>query len=138
MTQSLRSADGRKLVYKRKCLELKLFSPGSPGGSKKKKKILRASNQRVRPPPLPSLYLSLTHNEQGVLHVVPQAGYRDERERGKESASGENHADKSIIARPERLGAECVDACAHPIEDASVKPAKKRESKAQRSKDAVE
>ena len=38
MTQSLRSADERKLVHKRKCMELKLFLPGSPGGSKKKKK----------------------------------------------------------------------------------------------------
>ena len=36
---SLRSADGRKLVHKRKCMELKLFLPGSPGGSKKKKKM---------------------------------------------------------------------------------------------------
>ena len=41
---SLRSADGRKLVHKRKCMELKLFLPGSPGGSKKKKKkIVRAT-----------------------------------------------------------------------------------------------
>ena len=29
---------GRKLVHKRKCMELKLFLPGSPEGSKKKKK----------------------------------------------------------------------------------------------------
>ena len=54
MTQSLRSADGRKLVHERKCMELKLFLPGSPGGSKKKKKkkitenaSLKTSNFRI-------------------------------------------------------------------------------------------
>ena len=36
LTPSLRFADGQKLVNKRKFMELKLFLPGSRGGSKKK------------------------------------------------------------------------------------------------------
>ena len=47
MTQTLRSADGRKLVHKRKCMELKLFLPGSPGGSKKKKKKKVSTGRRT-------------------------------------------------------------------------------------------
>ena len=39
LAPSLRFADGQKLVHVRKCMELKLFLPGSPGGSKKKEKI---------------------------------------------------------------------------------------------------
>ena len=66
--------------------------------------------------PLP---LPLTQCKQGVLHVVPQEGHRDEREGGQESASGENDAHKSIVASAERLGAQCVDARPHSVENAS-------------------
>lgn len=68
---------------------------------------------------------SLTHGEQSVLHVVPQEGHRDEREGGEESPAGENDPHKSIVARAERLGAKCVDARSHPIENASA-PRQKR------------
>lgn len=65
-----------------------------------------------------SIPLALTHGEQSVFHVVPQEGHRDEREGGQESASGENDAHKSIVARAERLGAQRVDARPNSVKNA--------------------
>ena len=42
-TSTLRFADGQKLVHKRKCMDLELILPGSPGGSYKKKRNCRDS-----------------------------------------------------------------------------------------------